>query len=413
MSTENKKVCLVTDAIPPVFSGSGLRAFEFACRLHRKGYLAFILTRGTGKHKKEWKEGVLKHQLPDEKIVRVTSFVRIDKSIFLNRLRRFWIEYIMVPVSTMWKLFWLRNSFDIIHSFGAGKATQLSATLFGKILRKRTVLEITTVTKDSSLDFLKKSSDKFKDRLQLWLLSLADIVISISPALSLAYKGSGLEEKKLREVANPVDIERFYPAREEEKLKIREKFGIDAEDIVILYVGTIAKRKGIDLLVEAFEKIVNSYPQSLLVLAGPISLRIKGREEFVNEMKNRFKELGISEKVMFTGLIDNVNEYMKASDIFVFPSRAEGFGTVVVEAMATGLPVIAVNIPGVTESIIEDGQDGIIVREEEPGKIETAVNRLLQDEELYQHICKNALRKVLTNFTNEVIDKQYEQIYFE
>jgi glycosyltransferase involved in cell wall biosynthesis len=413
MAAKDKKICIVTEAIPPAYSGTGLVAYEFACRLYKKGQLGLVLTRRAGKYNVQFKGQKSKGSIPSELILGLPARHRIIKAGLFSRLKNIWIEYIAVSILAMWKLFRHRNSFGVIHSFGAGKPIQLCSILAGKILRKRTVLEITTVTKDSSLDFLSKKSRKVKDRLHFWFFSLADIVVTISPALSSAYRASSLDEKKIREIGNPVDTEKFYPVDEEGKTKIRESLGIDPKQIVILFVGLITKRKGIDLLIKAFSRIVTAYPDSLLILAGPISLSVKGRQEFLEEMKKVIEDSGFRDKVIFPGIVDNVDDYMKASNLFVFPSRKEGFGTVVVEAMATGLPVIAVNIPGVTSSIIDDGENGIIVFEEDPGKIETAIRKLLEDNELYKNISKNAIVKVRTIFSNDVIDKQYEQIYTE
>jgi len=412
MAKELKKICIVSGAIPPIFAGAGLRAYLYAGRLDKKGHLAFVLTRRGSRYNVKWNNSGWKQVVPEAKIIRVPAFYRMEKVAFFFKLKHFWIEYIKVPLCAMWKLARNRNRFDVIHCFGAGRALPLCAIAMGKVLRKKTILEITTVTEDNTLNFLQAKPTGIKERLLFWVFSMADIVVTISPALSFAYKSSKLDAGKLREIANPVDIERFCPPREDEKLELRNKLGIGLKQQALLFVGTIAERKGIDLLVEAFGKLANHYPDLLLFLVGPIT-KARERQEFVARMKQRLEELGISEKVIFTGLIDNVEEYMKASGVFVFASRTEGFGTVVVEAMATGLPVVAVNIPGITESIIEDGRDGIIIKEEDPEKVESAIIKLLQDKKLYQRISENAVRKVHAKFTNEVIDRKYEEIYLK
>ena len=150
----------------------------------------------------------------------------------------------------------------------------------------------------------------------------------------------------------------------------------------------------------------------MLLLVGPISIN-KENKEFFEKMKKLVQNLNIKENVVFTGLRDNVDEYMKISDIFVFLSRREGFGTVVVEAMSTGLPVIALNIPGITEYIIQNKKDGIIIQEENPDKIVLAIEELLENRNLYEYISKNAIKTVKKRFSTGIIDQQYQQIYSE
>ena len=130
-------------------------------------------------------------------------------------------------------------------------------------------------------------------------------------------------------------------------------------------------------------------------------------------MKNRCQELNIADRVIFTGLVDNVDEYMKSSDLFVFLSKREGCPNVIIEAMSTGLPVIALNISGVTEDIICDGIDGIIVSEENPKIIATVIEKIIKNRVLYINISKNARETAISRFSTEVIDQEYWSVYME
>ena len=113
------------------------------------------------------------------------------------------------------------------------------------------------------------------------------------------------------------------------------------------------------------------------------------------------KEFNIPEdKIIMPGYVDNIWEYYKAMDIFLLPSRSEGFSLALLEAAAAKLPIIATNIPGTNEFII-NGENGILF---EPGKPEELLNGIIKltgDKLLAKKLAKNAHEKVLNNFTHE------------
>jgi len=121
--------------------------------------------------------------------------------------------------------------------------------------------------------------------------------------------------------------------------------------------------------------------------------------------------LDIKKKVILKGLVSNVDEYMKASDLFVFTSLREGFPNVIVEAMASRLPVITLNIPDITNYIIRDGIDGIVVKDENPTQIALAMEKIVENQTLYDYITTNAKDTVLNKFSVEIVDQKYLQIY--
>jgi len=255
-----------------------------------------------------------------------------------------------------------------------------------------------------------KDTGKLGRVLSRLVFSKADAVISISPALSSAYRLSGLPTEKLREISNPVDTVRFCPPSLMEKFELRKRLNINNGQFVILFVGFITKRKGIDLLIDSFKKLTDRCPEVLLLLAGPCS-RGKKITDFAKRMKQKVEALNIAERVVFAGFVDNVDEYMKASDIFVLLSEKEGCPNVALEAMSTGLPVVTLNIPGITKHIIQDRIDGIIVKERDPGKIASAMKSLLENLASYKRISENARKTVLKRFSTEVVHQQYQQLY--
>lgn len=411
-----KKICIVSSIIPPHFSGSGIRAYKYALRLKEKNLLAFVLTQKL----EEGAQGTTLElqSLPSNMIITVPEDIYKGKDR-KNKLRYFkdFLGYQVTLISTLfWKIFQNRNSFSIIHCIEAGSWLSLYSVLIGKMFHKKTILEMTLLDSDDPLS-IKKNTNWPIGLLRYWLFSKADVIISISPALTKAYKLSGMPITKLREVPNSVDTDQFSPISEAEKISLRSQMGYHENQIIVLCVGAIIKRKGMDLLIKAFQKFKNRHDNALLILVGPIpssdNKRIrKGYQEYL-EIKKMIDDFQLGHFIQLTGTKNNIDEYMKISDFFVFLSRQEGLPNVLLESMSTGLPVITLNRAGVTGYIIRNKIDGIIVDEENPEKIALEMEHLINNDDLYHNISIHSRNTILDRFTDQIIDHQYEEIYEE
>ena len=122
--------------------------------------------------------------------------------------------------------------------------------------------------------------------------------------------------------------------------KLRKELEIDNETLVLGYVGRFTHEKNQIFLLDVLKRYIDNQPTK------KVKLILVGDGNELLRVKEKTKELGLSEKVMFTGVSDKVSDYMQVFDIFLFPSLYEGLGIVGIEAQATGLPVIAsVGIP--------------------------------------------------------------------
>ncbi len=409
-----EKIVIVTGSIPPIFAGGGLRAYRYALRLYKKDKLSFILTEENVPI--EERNFIFKkfEKLSSNKIITVTKEINKDKKRNQNKIKYFFpfvINQIKIFSVILWKIFQKRDSFTIIHCIGAGSWLSLYSVLISKFFCKKTILEITLLGQDDPISIGKNSNILIRS-FRSWLFSKADIVISKSPSISEVYKISGIPIEKLREVPNPVDINKFYPINKNEKTNLRKKLGFKKDITIILSVGSIIKRKGIDLLIKSFKKYNNKYTNTILILVGPTNNNKKNLH-FYNKMRKLTKDLNIEKRIVFTGIKDNVDEYMKISDIFVFLSKREGLPNAILESMSTGIPVIALNIPGITEYIIENRVNGIVLYEENPDKVALEIEKLLNNRDMYKSISVNARNTILNKFSTKIIDEQYERIYNE
>lgn len=138
--------------------------------------------------------------------------------------------------------------------------------------------------------------------------------------------------KKLRVINNGVDLDLFSP-NPDKRVEMRRNFGILESTLVIGNVGRFSLTKNHSFTFNVFKALKDKIQDSKLVLVGD--------GELMDEAKERVKELGIEKDVIFVGRVNNVQDYVQAMDVFVFPSLWEGLGLVGVEAQGVGIPVIA------------------------------------------------------------------------
>ena len=196
---------------------------------------------------------------------------------------------------------------------------------------------------------------------------------------------------------NGVDTEFFKNTKTlDEKEVIRDKFKIDKKDFVITFVGRIVKDKGINELIEAFVNLSKKHNNLKLLLVGDY-------EEHLNPIKNENKILIDSlDSIITVGFQNDIRDFLSITDLFVLPSYREGLPNSLIEAGSFGIPLLATNINGCNE-IIDDGITGILVEKKSAKKLEEAIDKLLEDKELYNSI-KLKVR-------DRIIEK-YEQKYF-
>ena len=173
---------------------------------------------------------------------------------------------------------------------------------------------------------------------------------------------------------------------------LRRELGIPDAAPVIGFVGQIIERKGIRDLIEAIPRIVEKVPGMKLVLVGEGKL-----SEF---LEAKARELGVSEHVIACGFRKDIPAVMKAIDLLVLPSVVEGFGYVLVEAMAAGKPVVATHVSSIPE-IVEDGVTGILVDVHNPEQLASACVTLLTMPDRGRAMGERGRRIVLEKFTLE------------
>ncbi len=140
----------------------------------------------------------------------------------------------------------------------------------------------------------------------------------------------------------------------------------------LVAVSRLIYQKGVDVILKAIH-ILNNHG------INNFKLTVLGDGQLRNELRELSKTLGVADKVNFLGYVSNPYPYMASSDVFVHASRWEGFGMVIVEAMALGLPVIATSCPGGPKEILDNGKYGYIVPPDDPEKLAEAIAHLINN----------------------------------
>jgi glycosyltransferase involved in cell wall biosynthesis len=184
---------------------------------------------------------------------------------------------------------------------------------------------------------------------------------------------------------------------------IRAKYGF-GDSKVLINIGRIAPEKNLGLLLQSFKRMTEHAPEETL------KLMIVGDGPELTNFIHQAKQLGISEKVIFTGLIDpaEVPTYLAASDLFVMTSTSEVKPMSQLEALAAGVPIVAVAAPGANDTII-DGENGLLVKQE-PENISRSVLGLLRDQAKLGRF-REAAVKTAESYSYPRIVEQYQAVY--
>ena len=243
-------------------------------------------------------------------------------------------------------------------------------------------------------DFLKNAVHRW---LKEFMQKCQHIIIPSESLKDILVRDYGLHER-YSVIPTGTDLEPFVKA---DGKSLRSENGWQ-DETVLISVGRLAPEKNWDTLLRAFAKIHEEHPKARLVLIGDGT----GRPS----LEELAAELGISDRVTFTGAVpfQEIPRYLKAADAFAFASVTETQGLVTIEAMAAGLPVVAVDGPG-TRDIVESGKQGFLV-ENDPVALAKGINKLLSDPQRIKRLSNAALKKAKT-FDVHQLGKQMLGVY--
>ena len=236
----------------------------------------------------------------------------------------------------------------------------------------------------------------FRWRLAGWAYTRADIVIALSSGVERELaEDFNLCRDRLLTVSNPVDV-----AAARTKAGLLDSVISSWEGYTLVAAGRLHRQKGFDLLIQSIAELKRRDIRIVILGDGP--------EEAA--LRRQVAQMNMSDRVEFTGFLDNPYPCLAAADLFVLPSRWEGFGHVIVEAMSVGTPVIAADCPHGPADIIEDGVDGRLTLVEDPVALGTAIEAMLSDPKSLLRFSEKAAIKA-EQFDVETIVEQYLALF--
>jgi len=213
----------------------------------------------------------------------------------------------------------------------------------------------------------------------------------------------GIGEEKLHVIYNGVDVHKFKPKRG--KAGLRREFGLEEEQKIVLFVGRLYYRKGLEILLRSIPPILQEFEDVKFAISG------KGYKK-KEELRKLAKKLEIEESVTFLGYIpdEKLPDLYAASDIFVLPALYENFPFAILEAQATGLPVISTKVGGIPE-FLTDNENGFLVDPGDSTQLTQRILTLLQDPNLAKELGRRGRNFIEEKFAWSLITSQVIDLY--
>ncbi|WP_297069478.1 glycosyltransferase family 4 protein [Thermococcus sp.] len=371
---ENLKIALVSDWYYPKIGGVAVHIHDLAIHLSRRGHEVDIITNSqkTGKEDELKREGIGLIKVPGH----IMRSVGINTTVLARRARS------LQPIL---------EKYDIVHGQHAFTPLALKAVSSARKAGKGTLLTTHSVNFEHSRtlkELVKLVSPYFKH-----YLKKPHRVIAVSKASKEFIRE--FTDVPVEVIYNGISLERFRDDWDKESLK--SELGVEGP--MILYVGRIEPRKGVGTLISAMKNIKGR----LVVVGNGSNLPL---------LRKKAKHLGILDRIDFMGHVEysEIPKLYGASDVFVLPSLSEAFGIVLLEAMASGVPVVGTSAGGIPE--ILDGC-GMVVQPGNADELADAINLLLDNQNLAGKLGRLGRRRVERVYDWRIIAKKVESTYMK
>ena len=242
-------------------------------------------------------------------------------------------------------------------------------------------------------------------RAHRWACRFADCILVNAVAVKDWLVEDGYDASKIVVIPNGVDLSRFE--RIDSETSPFRAFGIPDGDPIVLVVSRLNPLKGLDTFLEAAALVAPHFPSARFVIAGDTN---PSERAYWSVLTNLAAMLGITERVIFAGLRDDVPQLLAAATVAVMPSLNEALSNVVLESMAAGAPVVATRVGGTPEAI-EDGVNGLLVAPGDPRQMADAICRLLADPAMARTLGQAARTSISERFSMQRMVSATEQLY--
>jgi glycosyltransferase involved in cell wall biosynthesis len=292
---------------------------------------------------------------------------------------------------------------DIIHSQGA--KTDFYARLACRKLHHqiKIINTIAMPVEGYDVGFLKKTIYCFFDRFSE---KYVDRFIVVSETLKeTLVNNHGIPPEKVKRIYNGIELNKYRDdSHDKTATRLRKEYHLDKEIPLVGAIGRIVWQKGFEYLVKAIPRVINTFPSARFVIVGDGPLK--------KDLELKSIELGVKDKIIFTGFRNDIKEILASMDMLIIPSLREGSPMITLEAMAMAKPIIASDIDGIKEQL-EHRKNGLLIPPENPDALAESILFLLKNKETALTLGQAAKKRVEEEFTIERTVKETILLYKE
>ncbi len=215
-----------------------------------------------------------------------------------------------------------------------------------------------------------------------------------------------IPERKIKVIHNGVDINKFKPA--EDKRKVKAELGFNPDDIAIVSVGRLYARKGLFTLIQSIPAVIKRFPNAKFIISG------KGQSDEMKKLIAHAERIGVKNNIIFTGYYPDkkLPKLYQAADVFAFSTFYEHHPFAVLEALATGLPVVTTTVGGISETI-ESGRNGFLVEPFNEKQFADKILYLLEHSGFAAEMGALARKNVVEQLDWRIVVKDAMRVYEE
>ena len=394
----NQNICFISPEYWPLAGGTGAYIYYLSNELMKKGHNINIVT-GSNQNFDIQVNNQLKvyfQKIP--KIPIVKSFMLAEASYRkLNSIRNDTNIDITHPQLPLTPSFAVPPRFGkklvcTVHSTWKGEAEAISGEPYSRL--------------NANEKFL-VSFNWFLRFFEVGMIKRANRVIAVSDFTRQELKKYyNIPESRIRVVHNGVDTRKFQPVQD--KRKIKAELGLDPDDTIILSVGRLYARKGLFTLIEAMPSVVKRFKRAKFVISG------KGQSDEMAKLNAHAERLGVKDNIIFTGYYPDkkLPKLYQAADIFAFSTFYEHHPFAVLEALATGLPVVTTTVGGIAETI-ETGKNGLLVKPSSSRQFSYALLYLLEHQAEAAEMGLRARKTIVEQYDWSILVKETLRVYEE
>jgi glycosyltransferase involved in cell wall biosynthesis len=315
-----------------------------------------------------------------------------------ERCERQGIETHVLEIGGMFDFGWVRKACRLVRREGISliHAHEFTGNTYGSLVAKLVGVPLVATVHGKSY-----YSEQCKRRLAYRAVSRVATMVAVSEDLKrFITRTVGMPAKRIRVIYNGQEI--LPQIRPEEKARLRAEFGLEEIDSVVGVVGSLYPVKGHEYLLAAVPQVLNAHPRTKFLIVG--------RGDLEASLKEAVKRAGLERQVRFLGFREDISALLSLMDIFVLPSLSEGLSIALLEAMAAGKPVIATNVGGNPELVV-DGETGYSVPPSDADALEAKLRLLLADKCRAKKLGENGQKRVQQKFSLQAMADNYQQLY--